>query len=303
MDRIEIEVGAKINIGLSVGEREANGYHSLRSIFYAVDLLDRIELQIAGGNSIEIEGFTECPAKDSTIFKAARLFLEKHRISTGLRIRVRKQIPSQAGLGGGSADAAAILAGLNHLFGIAPETTSLICLGAEIGSDVPFFLSDSPAFITGRGERVEPIHAREPFSALIVKPPFGVSTREAFAGLVLHRAIKAKFAGYSPTSASWGLADARSAEEALSLPIGQWAFYNDFSDYLFETFPIYKNLEKALKDSGAAYVSISGSGSCIYGIFVGPDQALDALRDFSAKTISGMALYAIKPLERTLCLG
>jgi 4-diphosphocytidyl-2-C-methyl-D-erythritol kinase len=308
MKRIEIEVGAKINIGLAVGEKEANGFHSLRSIFYGVDLLDTFDLCVTNGEEIKIEGFFECPHEDSTIFRAARLFLKRYGIRTGLRICVRKQIPSQAGLGGASADAAAILAGLNHLFAVTSDYTSLMPLGAEIGSDVPFFLSPSPAFVSGRGERVEPIRPREAFSALIIKPPFGVSTREAFAGLDSYRArsnnLSANLSRVEPRAAApRDLTDAQSAEKALSRPIGQWDFHNDFSDYLLGNFPIYKDIGKALLDSGAAFISVSGSGSCIYGIFSASEGALDALRGFSAKTISGMALYAIKPLERTLCLG
>jgi 4-diphosphocytidyl-2-C-methyl-D-erythritol kinase len=189
------------------------------------------------------------------------------------------------------------------MFEVAPDNASLMSLGAEIGSDVPFFLSSSPAFVSGRGERVEPIRPHAVFSVLIVKPPFGVSTREAFDGLDSHRARRGGVAASFPSATPRSLADAHSAEEALALPIGGWDFRNDFSDYLFEIFPIYKDVEYALLESGAAFSSISGSGSSMYGIYATTEGAMEALHGISAKTISGMALYAIKPLERTLCLG
>lgn len=293
--------GGKVNIGLAISGRNRNGYHGIRSIFASIDLRDRLRMRIRTNRVLEIEGLAECAPEDSSIYKAAKIFLDAAGIDAGLSIAVEKHIPSQAGLGGASADAAAVFAGLAQLYPLESKHLALPTLGAKVGSDVPFFLCASQAFVTGRGGIVEPILPRKPFSALILKPPFGVSTKEAFAGLDAYRTVQGLNPEVNP--APWGLANRRDAEIAFAAPPGEWRFENDFAPFLYSRHPMYFQLERDLKAAGASFVSISGSGSCIYGIFEGEDEAQAACSRLSKKTIPGMALYAIKPLENTLSLG
>lgn len=301
MREIRVSAGGKINVGLSIGGRESNGYHGIRSIFASIDVCDSLNIRIRSNRVLEINGLTECAPEDSSIYKAAKTFLDAAGVDAGLSITVEKHIPSQAGLGGASADAAAVFAGLAQLYPLESKHLALPTLGAKVGSDVPFFLCASQAFVTGRGEIVEPILPRKPFSALILKPPFGVSTKEAFAGLDAYRTVQGLNSEGNPEP--WGLANRRDAEISFASSPREWRFVNDFAPFLYSRYPMYFQLERDLKAAGASFVSVSGSGSCIYGIFEGEDEAREVRGRFSKKTIPGMALYAIKPLENTLSLG
>jgi 4-diphosphocytidyl-2-C-methyl-D-erythritol kinase len=311
---VEIEAFAKINIGLHIGGRMSDGYHPIFSVFHSVDLSDSLSIGEKKSRGIEIAGSFDCPLEATTIYRAASLFLRSRRLSAGLSIAVDKRIPVQAGLGGGSADAAAVLVGLDRLFPEGDGGDALADMASQVGADVPFFLSGGAAYVTGRGERVEKLVPRPDLGLLLLKPGFGMPTADAYRRLDAARARTRTQdgaeggAGEPPVPEP--LSGRPAAMEALGRDPAAWSFENDFAPLLFGSFPEYGIFMSALREAGADFVSLSGSGSCIYGVFDSQAAAAsaqgrveEAIRSvLGPKTLSGMALHAIKPLETSLVL-
>jgi 4-diphosphocytidyl-2-C-methyl-D-erythritol kinase len=239
--------------------------------------------------------------------------LRSQNIKTGLSIEVDKRIPVQAGLGGGSADAAAVLVGLDRLFPEGRSQDRLAGMASLVGADVPFLLSGGAAYITGRGEKAEKLDPRPDLGLLLIKPNFGVSTAKAYSQLDEGRAgrlpsLAEREIGHAP--AQDPLSSRSAAAEALGRIPALWTFTNDFSPLLFRNFSEYEVFEAALREAGADFISLSGTGSCIYGVFGSPAAAQSARgrveeaisSALGLKTLSGMALRAIKPLETSLVL-
>jgi len=309
---VEIEAFAKINIGLHIGGRMPDGYHPIFSVFHSVDLNDTLSIGEKKGPGIEIAGSFDCPLEATTIYRAASLFLRSRRLDAGLSIVVDKRIPVQAGLGGGSADAAAVLVGLDELFPEGRSGDALAGMASMVGADVPFFLSGGAAYVSGRGERVEKLDPRLDLGLLILKPGFGMPTADAYLRLDATRAARP---GISKGEAAGPpvprpLSSRSAANKALRSVPAAWSFENDFAPLLFESFPEYGIFESALREAGADFISPSGSGSCIYGVFdsqaasaSAKEGVEEAIRSaLGSKTLSGMALHAIKPLETSLVL-
>ena len=290
----------------------SDGYHSISSVFHSVALGDILQVSEGRQNGLQVKGDFDCPPEATTIYRAAELFMELNGIEAGLEIEVDKRIPVQAGLGGGSADAAGVLVALDRLFPGSGEGTGLAEMGARVGSDVPFFLFGGAAYVSGRGEKVESLQPRTGLGILLIKPAFGMSTARAYAALDSAREGRGwnTVSPHKIAAAPDPLSDTSTASQMLGRMPSSWTFENDFSALLFESFSEYGMLDAALRDAGAAFVSISGSGSCIYGVFDSLRAAMNAQglleeRTASApglKTLSGMALRAIKPLETSIVL-
>ena len=197
------------------------------------------------------------------VHRAATAFLQEARIQDGVRIRLQKNIPLEAGLGGGSGNAATTLLGLNQLFGAPLEDATLRRMAAALGSDVPFFLQDAPAIAVGRGEKVASL---PPFAALrdcaffLIHPGFGVSTAWAYQNL-------ARF----PESLNGRRGRAQELVRALgtSLNEAHGDFYNSLEAPVLEKFPILKIFQEFLLENGAAVALMSGSGSTTFGVVEG----------------------------------
>lgn len=183
---VTVHTPAKLNLSLRILGKRDDGYHELESHFLAIGLYDtltfarrhdeKVTLSVVGGGDDISSG------QDNLVLKAARLLQESFGTQTGAEITLVKRIPSQAGLGGGSSDAAATLAGLADLWDLPATRDDLHRLAAQLGSDVNFFLADClVGFATGRGEHVEPVPVVRPFSAVVLKPRFGASTASVFA--------------------------------------------------------------------------------------------------------------------------
>lgn len=311
MQVCKINACAKINIGLRVGSSGADGYHPILSLFHSVSLSDTLFFaRHPADQGILVQGCFDCPGEETTIYKAIKAFLAATGIVEGLSAKVDKHIPTMAGLGGGSADAAATLVALDRLFDIGFSKSELADLGAPIGSDVPFFLFGGAALVSGRGDVVEPIAPRADFGILLLYPGFGVSTRWAYSRLDEWRAGNPAFRAEEDRS----LQSVHERKRMISMFGGlpkAWDFKNSFEEILFPEFPVYATIKKCFIESGAHFVSVTGSGSCIYGVYASREEA-EAAKEMlwlglsaahSEKTLSGMALHAIKPLETSLFLG
>lgn len=251
----------KINIGLDILARRTDGFHEIETAMFPVrGLCDILEIVKADrGVGFSSSGLAiNCPPEKNICVKAYELMADRYAIG-GARIHLHKVIPFGAGLGGGSADAAFVIKGLNELYGLGLDTAEMERLAAETGSDTAFFISGTPQIARGRGEKLSPAHIDLSGKTLvIVKPPIAVSTAEAYAGVVPH---------IPPI----GLA------ERLTADISQWRglITNDFERHIFAARPELPAIKDKLYASGAVYAAMSGSGSAIYGLFDTPPAQIE----------------------------
>jgi len=282
-----IDAPCKINLHLSIGERRPDGFHSLESIFATLALADtlRFECTGSGGESAlsinheagrEIIGDDETagqiiPQEENLVLKAVSLFREWTGFSAALDIRLDKRIPVGAGLGGGSSDAASTLLALNLLAGKALPMEKLSEMAAILGSDVPFFLYQGAAFVTGRGERVEPVKSPDGLWVVLVKPPFFSDTTCAYRLLDEVREGGQAMAGEEKLPRE-------ALIRALENDPGGWPFSNDFLPVFLSFAPgrndrrganagIYRAILEDLRKAGASFAGLSGAGSCCFGVF------------------------------------
>ncbi len=178
--KVQIEAPAKVNLFLKVGRRRPDGYHEVLTLLQTVELCDLVEVELSrGGIRLEVEGDLPC-GEDNLCLRAARVFELRTGIKVEALIRLHKRIPVGAGLGGGSADAAAVLLGLNLLLGEPMGEDELQRAGMELGSDVPFFFLGGTALAEGRGELVRRVPAARRFRVLLLNPGFSLSTAEVY---------------------------------------------------------------------------------------------------------------------------
>ncbi len=180
--RVVVKAPAKINLYLEVGARRPDGFHEVRTVIQAVEVFDRLDLELLEGGEgirLEVEG-TAPQGEDNLCFRAAAGFLEETGLRLGVRIVLTKNIPEAAGLGGGSSDAAAVLRGLNLLTGEALGREDLFRMAARLGSDVPFFLVGGTVMGEGRGERVKPLAQAPPLPVVLANPGTGLPTSEVY---------------------------------------------------------------------------------------------------------------------------
>lgn len=258
---------AKINLSLEVLSKRPDGTHAIRTVFERVGLFDRIELRSLRTAGIRVEADSkEVPSgSENLVHKAAKLLMERFNVRSGVAIRLEKVIPVSAGLGGGSSNAATVLLGLNRLWSLGLSRARLLKLGAELGSDVPFFILESPfALGTGRGEILKKIlPVKVTLWHVLVKPPFGISTRKAYEGL-------------KPGMLTPGKTDVRillrSIQKGRPRMIGQLLF-NSLELSLNKRVRKILNLKKKLLFQGAFGAGMSGSGSAVFGLFHTKKQA------------------------------
>ena len=238
---------AKINIGLNITSKRADGYHNLESIFYPIAWRDILEIIPSKQLSFKSTGLS-ISGQGNLCLKAYEL-MKSHFGIAPVSMHLHKNIPIGAGLGGGSSDAAFTLMALNTIFELGLEKDELKKMAAQLGADCPFFIDNTPSLASGIGELLNSIDLDlSNYHLLVVKPDVFVSTAEAFSAIVPQ----------TPTL---------SLEEEIKMSIEKWTLKNDFEDSIFPQYPELLELKKSLIQAGALYASMSGSGSSIYGIF------------------------------------
>jgi 4-diphosphocytidyl-2-C-methyl-D-erythritol kinase len=278
----------KVNFHLQVLGLRGDGYHDLVSLFQQISLADEIIAEtVPGDDGVAIDEDAGIPAECNIARRAAELFKNETGIRTGLRISLKKRVPTGAGLGGGSGDAAAVLKALDALFRTELGAERLRELGARLGSDVPFFLGSPCAIVSGRGEIVKPISAREDFALLLLYPGFSVSTAQAYASLDRRRS-GAEHREEAPDLT------AKEIEERYRGPISRWGFWNSFLPVLSETHPELVGGIEGFYEAGAEFAGLTGSGSVLFGIFSGKRGAEEAERIVSR----GGKVFFTFPLAR-----
>lgn len=282
---VRVRAHAKINLNLQVLGRRPDGYHELRTVFQALALHDTLRLTPGSGPfTLQSSDARVPPDSTNLVWRAADL-LWRHLGRAGamrdVAIRIEKCIPMKAGLGGGSADAAAALVGLACLWGQDVPAADLVTLGREVGADVPFFLTGGTAFGVGRGDEISPLPDLPPLGVLLVFPSFDVSTAEAYRWLDEDRAE-----GALRTS---GPSDPR------TLRVGDIEIANDFEPVVSVRHPQIAGVVTDLLDRGAVAAAMTGSGSTVFGIYE-RDEVLAA----AARTMSrlGYSLTITRTLTR-----
>ena len=242
---------AKINIGLNITEKRPDGFHNLETVFFPVGWCDALEFVVADDLHFSSSGLLISGDQESNLVMKAYRLLQKDFSLPPVRIHLHKEIPFGAGLGGGSSDAAFMLSMLNEQFGLNLSEDELEVYATRLGSDCPFFIRNMPAFASGRGEIMEPVQpALNGLFILLVKPPVEVSTAKAFQWVVPEKS-------------------GNSLKTLIQLPVQEWKdqVVNQFESSVFKQYPEIGELKKRLYDSGAVYASMSGSGSCVFGLF------------------------------------
>lgn len=259
----EMKAYAKVNLHLRIGERRADGFHSLESIFHKIDLADTLEITVSDApcSSVLLNSTLSLPpGEQDIILKSAQLFLTRYS-ENPLQVAISciKQIPVGGGFGGGSSDAAAALVGLNSVCGSPFSQHELAAMALELGSDIPFFLgSHSAALVTGRGECIEPIPSLGHYSLIILMPDFSVHTGWAYRQLDRTRKR-------SQTAPLGDLADRY--RTACSADPAHWHFTNDFYEVIESAYPIYREISSFLEAQGALFSTLTGSGAGYIAVF------------------------------------
>ena len=244
---------AKINLGLNICNKRADGYHEISSVFFPIPLFDALEIAENNTDSINFssEGI-EIPsdAKGNLVFQAYELLKRDYNIP-GIEAILVKHIPIGAGMGGGSADASFMLTALNQLFELNISNEKLEVYAKQLGADCPFFIDNRPKLVTGIGEIMSPIDLDLKGKHLwVINPEIHISTKEAYAGV-------------QPKTPEINI------EEIIKTPIEQWKnqLVNDFENSIFPNYPEIEKLKKDLYNCGALYAAMTGSGSTVFGIF------------------------------------
>ena len=285
---VRLEAPAKVNLRLVVIAREETGYHSLETIFCGLALADRLEIAESDtpGIHLEVEGDVDTgPIEQNLVMRAARCFYKTARVEPAITIRLTKTIPSAAGLGGGSSDAAATLRALNAFHGRPCNRGSLLRLGAELGSDVPFFLTRSPlALAWGRGERLLELQPLSPKPVLVAHPGVAVPTAQAFARFAELRGSRraAPPAALRPGALRGWRSLARLAT-------------NDLEVVAAERIPGLFDTKAKMVDAGAFITLLAGSGGALFGVFSEPAQLEPIERTLRAE---GFATWRTATLSR-----
>ena len=258
---------AKLNLHLEVYPKRSDGYHPIKSIFQTISLVDDLVVSLSGKS---LSCVVECDAMqlpvENTLTKTYRLFCQISGVTAGVHVKLTKRIPSGAGLGGGSSDAATFLLILNKMFDYPLGLNQLEEIANLVGSDVLFFLSGGAAIVTGRGDIVEPIKPREDFCIVVVYPDVHCSTPESY-GLV------DEYFALGKTVNETALQD---LEKMYYEPISEWRFLNTFTNPVATKFSVIFDVMKSLENLGADYVQMSGSGSTVFGVFSNFEVGKDA---------------------------
>jgi 4-diphosphocytidyl-2-C-methyl-D-erythritol kinase len=300
MQEVALPAYAKVNLRLDIVGRRADGYHELRTIFQTISLHDTLHLEWNRGAAIDLEitgnaALASESPRTNLVHRALAALRAELGIARGVRARLEKRIPAGRGLGGGSSDAAAALAGLLRLSRRRIPLARLVEIASQLGSDVPFFLFGGRAAAFGRGEQLLPLPDGPARGVLVVSPrAISVATRDAYSWLALPR---------SPARAR--LTNPRAASRLIEFCALCWSpreapLSNDFEPAVFERHPLLGRIKRELLRRGAADAALAGSGSAVFGVFRNPAQARRAAHWFPNDEVFVCSTVTRKQVRRGL---
>jgi 4-diphosphocytidyl-2-C-methyl-D-erythritol kinase len=282
-NKLEIHAPAKVNLFLEVLSKRSDGYHNINSLFQAVSLYDRLEFTINDkpGVKLELIGCDDvAKGENNLVCRAYNIMRGQFNLQQGLDVRLDKQIPVAAGLGGGSADGAAAILACNLLFDLKLTRSRMAGLSLEIGSDLPFFFSGGQALVSGRGEVVEPLEVPTDYTIVLANPGWSVSTAEAY------RLLKMDL---TKRRDQYTLPPCRDVSELFEA-LRQTG--NDFEEVLGASYPVLDRIRNVLLQAGAVLTRLSGSGPTMFGLFVNaPGLEQDTTYDWGC-----WRLFTVKPI-------
>jgi 4-diphosphocytidyl-2-C-methyl-D-erythritol kinase len=278
---------AKVNIGLQILGKRADGYHNINSVFVPINLFDDVEVENTD-SIISLDctpKITDSPESNLAYIAASKLKQALGSDQLGVKIRLIKRIPHGAGLGGGSSDAATTL---NLLRMIWPGTTPelLHTIAQSVGSDVPFFLKNSMATVSGRGEHIAPFHLNLPWTFLLVCPDIHINTGMAYSTVLITE----------PRSVDDLASNLIQSIENNTLNVT--IFRNDFESSIFLQHPYLSTIKQLILDTGSIFASMTGSGSTIYGLYTSVENARIAESVINTNH-AGLKTYICQPVQQT----
>lgn len=265
---LRLKAPAKVNFRLDVLRRRPDGYHDLRMLMQRIDLCDELEITLLDtpGISVSCDGSDLPEDEGNIVWRGAAAMLARSPQRAGVGIRLTKNIPVAAGLGGGSSDAAATIMGLNSLLGLGLDEATLMDIGLELGADVPFFIFGKPAIATGVGEELAPLENIPNLWLLLVNPGIHVSTASVYQNLLL---TTDKVAAKIPVLYN-------SADDVCAV------LANDLEAVTLKKFPVIQEIKEQLMATGARGALMSGSGPTVFAVFADENSARRAAERFGA---------------------
>lgn len=270
MEQIFLKACAKLNLFLDITGKRDDGYHLIRSVMQSVDIFDRVKIAKTAEITVKCSE-SSLDGEGNLAYKATKLFFEQTGTSGGAEIYIEKRIPMQAGMAGGSADAAAVLRGLNALYETNLSDEELCAMGARLGADVPFSLCGGTALCEGIGERLAPLPELPDCVFVIVKPEIGMSTAESYRIYDEHAATGFEHGDISAMSTALEAQDAQKVGKAL---------YNALECTVPDS---VLKIKSALLGAGADGALMTGSGTAVFGIFESIEKAAEAKSALSAE--------------------
>lgn len=277
MDKISLKALAKINLGLDVVRRREDGYHEVRMIMQTIHLFDRVNIEKTSEPGIRIKtNLSYLPVNENNlIYKAGRLLMDEFDITEGVSVDLDKRIPVAAGMAGGSTDAAAMLYGMNKMFGLGLSMQELKDRGVKIGADVPYCLMRGTALAEGIGEKLKSLPPMIKCPVLIAKPQISVSTKFVYENLKLDG--KAEHPDIDRLIKDIKAKDLQGVCDHMG---------NILETVTIPNYPIIAEIKKNMLENGAAGAMMSGSGPTVFGLF---DDAEKAKQAYKAMKKSGLS--------------
>jgi len=291
---------AKVNLGLRILDKREDGFHELRTVFQTISLADEVAVRhrprARSGARIRVVNDPSLETPENLAVQAAEALLARGRWKGRVEIELEKHIPAGAGLGGGSADAGAVLSALDRLLKPRPTPDELFAAAAEVGSDVPFFLVGGRALGIGRGEETYPLPELPRRWMALLAPAAHVSTVEAYGALAKERGSTTLTGpGHCRTLSSF-CSGARASNWGAATDLAG-TLSNDFEPVLFRRLPELRRLKEDLLGAGAEAASMSGSGSAVFGLFESRAAAAAALRLPQFSQLDGKA-WVVRTISR-----
>lgn len=277
MRELNLKALAKINLGLDVLRRREDGYHEVRMVMQTVHLYDRICLKKTEQPGIWVKtNLYYLPANENNlVYKAAKLLMEEFQLPGGMNIDLKKYIPVAAGMAGGSSDAAAVLYGMNRMYGLNLSQEALMERGLKIGADVPYCLMRGTALAEGIGEKLTPLLPVPKCPVLIAKPSVSVSTKTVYESLRL-----------DGSTLHPDMDGVLAAIEAGDLKRMASCMGNILETVTCVRYPVIGELKRVMKEQGALNALMSGSGPTVFGLFEEKEQAKAVMRTIKAQGLA-----------------
>lgn len=269
MKSIEINSRCKINFGLNIVKKREDGFHNIETVFLPINLSDTISYKLSETKQFTTNNQLLNSEGTNLILKAISLLEERFNTTFNVSVRLEKNIPIGAGLGGGSSNAAVTLLSIMELYKLELPADELQSIALRLGSDVPFFLKPVPSFASSRGELLTAINFEVPFPILIINPGIHVSTKWAYQNV-------------TPKQPEYSLLNLNNYNmEELAKLNGK--VVNDFEEKCFAAHPEIKSIKSDLSNSGAIFALMTGSGSSVFGIFPDIETASATEKRYAGK--------------------